>query len=38
MGIWVISEKNIVKTDLEGKNSCKEIPGENNSYTEKIGV
>ena len=33
MGIWVISEKNIVKTDLEGKNSCTEIPGEKNSYT-----
>ena len=24
----VISEKNFLKTDFEGKNSCKEIPGE----------
>ena len=34
----VISEKNFLKTDFEGKNSCKEIPGEKNSYTEKTGV
>ena len=32
----MISEKNILKTDLEGKNSYKEIPGEKNSYTGKI--
>ena len=27
--------KNILQTDFEEKNSCKEIPGENNSFTEK---
>ena len=27
--------KNILQTDFEGKNYCKEIPGEKISYTEK---
>ena len=34
--VWVISEKNILQTDFEGKNYCKETPGEKKiSYTEK---
>ena len=35
-GVWVISEKNILKTDLEGKNSYKEIPGEKIPTLEKF--
>ena len=30
-----MSEKSIMQTYFEGKNSCKEIPGGKNSYTEK---
>lgn len=32
----MISEKNILKTDLEGKNSYKEIPGEKIPTLEKF--
>jgi len=31
----VISEKNILQPDFEGKYYCKEIPGEKNYYTVK---
>ena len=31
----MISEKKILQTDFEGKNSCKEIPGEKKSYADK---
>ena len=34
----MISEKKILQTDFEGKNSCKEIPGEKKSYAEKKSV
>ena len=30
--------KKILQTDFEGKNSCKEIPGEKKSYAEKKSV
>ena len=34
--ILVTSEKNILHTDFEGKNSCKEIPSEKNPTLKKI--
>ena len=40
--VWVISGKNILQTDFEGKNSCKEVPGEKISFkvykTEKVNL
>ena len=30
-----LRKKKILRTDFEGKNSCEEIPGEKESYTEK---
>ena len=34
--ILVTSEKNILHTDFEGKNSCKEIPSKKNPTLKKI--
>ena len=36
--VWVISEKNILQTDFEGKNYCKETPGEKKYPTLKKNV
>ena len=30
-----LRKKKFLQTDFEGKNSCEEIPGEKDSYTEK---
>ena len=36
--VWVISEKNILQTDFEGKNYCNETPGEKKYPTLKKNV